>query len=168
MVFLSRARAPWSGGFFESLIGLTKRCLKKTIGKSKMSYDELITTVVEIEAVPNNMFHVTYASCEEISEPLTPSLLMMGRQLLVIPRLGPPSPENDPDFNGVNTPKTLHKQLIYLNAIIDRFLTRWRQEYLVALQDRHRHSTEVNESIHVCCMILIVLAHFGDWPLFKI
>ena len=66
--------APWSGGFFERLIGLTKRCLKKTIGKSKMSYDELITTVVEIEAVLNSR-PLTYVSCEEFSEPLTPSHL---------------------------------------------------------------------------------------------
>ena len=27
--------------------------------------------------------------------------------------------------------------------------TRWRQEYLVALQDRHRHSTNMNKSIHI-------------------
>ena len=66
--------APRSGGFFERLIGLTKRCLKKTIGKSKMSYDELITTVVEIEAVLNSR-PLTYVSCEEFSEPLTPSYL---------------------------------------------------------------------------------------------
>ena len=56
--------APWSGGFFERLIGLTKRCLKKTIGKSKMSYDELITTVVEIEAILNSR-PLTYVSCEK-------------------------------------------------------------------------------------------------------
>ena len=71
--------APWSGGFFERLIGLTKRCLKKTIGKSKISYDELVTTVAEIETILNSR-PLTYVSCEEIYEPLTPSHLMMGRR----------------------------------------------------------------------------------------
>ena len=32
--------APWYGGFWERLVGTVKRCLKKTIGKSKLSYDE--------------------------------------------------------------------------------------------------------------------------------
>ena len=113
-----------------------------------MSYDELITTVAELKAILNSR-PLTYVSCEEISESLTPSHLMMGRRLVVIPRLGRPSPENDLDFNGINTPKTLQKRLIYLNTIINQFWTTWRQEYLVALRDRHRHSTKVNKSIHI-------------------
>ena len=35
--------APWWGGIFERLIRSMKRCLKKMIGKSQLSYEELLT-----------------------------------------------------------------------------------------------------------------------------
>ena len=37
-------RAPWWGGFYERLIGMTKRCLKKTIGKASLNMIELKLT----------------------------------------------------------------------------------------------------------------------------
>ena len=42
------------GGFFECLVKRVKSCLKKTLGRSKLSFDELATILVEVEAVPNS------------------------------------------------------------------------------------------------------------------
>jgi len=39
---------------FERLIGYMKRCLRKVIGQAKLTYDELLTAVVEAEAVINS------------------------------------------------------------------------------------------------------------------
>jgi hypothetical protein len=47
-------KAPWWGGMFERLIGTTKQCLRKVIGQAKLSYVELLTSVVEAEAVINS------------------------------------------------------------------------------------------------------------------
>ena len=33
------AKAPWWGGFFERLVKQVKSCLKKTLGRSKLSFD---------------------------------------------------------------------------------------------------------------------------------
>ena len=44
-------RAPWWGGFNERLVGLVKRCLKKTIGKACLNIIELNTILIEVEAV---------------------------------------------------------------------------------------------------------------------
>ncbi len=41
-------RAPWWGGIFERMIKSAKRCLKKSVG---LPYDELLTLIVEVEAV---------------------------------------------------------------------------------------------------------------------
>ena len=41
-------RAPWFGGFWERLIGLTKKSLKKILGRSFVTVSELQTIVVEI------------------------------------------------------------------------------------------------------------------------
>ena len=34
-------KSPWWGGFYERLIGITKLCLKKCMGKSRLTYDEI-------------------------------------------------------------------------------------------------------------------------------
>ena len=47
-------RAPWYGGFWERLIGLTKLSLEKVLGKTNISLDELQTIIAEIEAVLND------------------------------------------------------------------------------------------------------------------
>ena len=47
-------RAPWWGGVFERMVGMTKRCLKKMVGRARLTYDELLTAVIEVEAVINS------------------------------------------------------------------------------------------------------------------
>ena len=47
-------RAPWLGGFWERLVRSVKRCLKKSVGRSLLTFEELCTLVVEIEATMNN------------------------------------------------------------------------------------------------------------------
>ena len=46
--FIPRA-APWYGGWWERLIGLTKTTLKKVLGRSQVSADVLRTVITEIE-----------------------------------------------------------------------------------------------------------------------
>ena len=43
-------KAPWWGGIFERLVRFVKRCLKKTIGGATLTYEELLTVVVEVES----------------------------------------------------------------------------------------------------------------------
>ncbi|KAK6191879.1 hypothetical protein SNE40_003459 [Patella caerulea] len=47
-------KAPWWGQYWERLVGSLKRCLKKTIGRSTLKFDELRTLLVEIETTLNN------------------------------------------------------------------------------------------------------------------
>ncbi|CAC5399320.1 unnamed protein product [Mytilus coruscus] len=46
--------APWMGGFYERLVGLVKRCLRKTLRKHSFSDVQLLTLLKEIEAVINS------------------------------------------------------------------------------------------------------------------
>ena len=39
-------RAPWWGGFFERMVQSVKRCLRKVLGNARLTYDELLTTLV--------------------------------------------------------------------------------------------------------------------------
>jgi len=47
------ALALWQGGFYERLVGMVKRSMKKTVGRKQYSLDQLITLLTEIEAVLN-------------------------------------------------------------------------------------------------------------------
>ncbi len=77
-------RAPWWGGFFERLVKFTKRCLRKVVGQAKLSYDELLTAITEVEAVINSR-PLSYISMDDLEEPLTPSHLLVGRRILSLP-----------------------------------------------------------------------------------
>ena len=46
-------KAPWWGGFWERLIRSVKRPLRKVVGRTNLTYDELQTLVVEIEGIVN-------------------------------------------------------------------------------------------------------------------
>jgi len=69
-------KAPWWGGMFERMVKSTKRCLRKAIGRAKLTYDELLTTLTEVQMILNS--RPLYISNDDIEEPLTPSHLILG------------------------------------------------------------------------------------------
>ena len=78
-------RAPWYGGFWERLVGLTKTAIKKVLGRRHVSLPTLETIVVEIEAILNDR-PLTYVSSELMDpDPLTPSHLLHGRRITCLP-----------------------------------------------------------------------------------
>ena len=48
------ALAPWQGGFYERLVGMTKRSLRKAVGRKSFTLEQLITLLAEVEAVLNS------------------------------------------------------------------------------------------------------------------
>ena len=46
--------APWMGGFYERLVGLVKRALRKTLGQNLLTLVQMQTLIKEIEAVLNS------------------------------------------------------------------------------------------------------------------
>ena len=68
--------SPLVGGFWERLIRSVKRSLRKSIGRSNLTYEQLSTLIVEVEAVINSR-PLTYIAddCDGISGCLSPSLV---------------------------------------------------------------------------------------------
>ena len=116
-------RLPGGGGIFERLIGLTKRCLRKVIGRAKFIHDELLTAVTEIEAILNSR-PLSYVSLEDIEEALTPSHLIIGRLLLNLPdEMCYRSSEEELSLEP--TAVILNRRMKYLHSTIDQFWERW-------------------------------------------
>ena len=99
---------------------MMKCCLKKTVGRAKLSYDELVTAVIKMEGVIYCR-PCTYVAADDFEQPLTPARLC-GRRLLNL--------SNGVYFQDVEdefevTSKHLTKRFVYLNQILNDFWRRW-------------------------------------------
>ena len=132
-------RTPWWGGFFERMVGTVKRCLRKVIGKAKLTEDELRTLILEVESIINAR-PLTYLYEELDSEPLTPSHLIFGRRLVTLPDNAKEININDASYS---------RRYKYLLKNLDHFWNRWRTEYLVNLREHNKLSGQGTAKIGV-------------------
>ena len=160
-------RAPWWGGVFERMIRMTKRCLKKIVGRARLTLDELITLITEVEGVINSR-PLSYVSCDDIEEPLTPAHLLCGRRLLNLPdSLCYTDPEEEYGLSREH----LARRLVHLNKLLSDFWTRWQTEYLMELRDSHRYvgKTSDKSSVSVGDVVLVYdTTPRGFWKLAKV
>lgn len=163
-------KTPWWGGVFERLIRSVKRCLRKVIGRAKLSYDELLTIVTEIEMIVNSR-PLTYVSSEDLSETITPSHLLIGRRLLSIPDNF--CLDTDDSDEGYETGRLiLTKRMKYIDNMLTQFWNHWRIEYLLELRDAHRYSMRSTDGVEIAIGDIVVIhsdeKHRGFWNLGKI
>ena len=86
-------KAPWWGGFYERLVKSLKSSLKKTIGRTKLTQDELVSVVAEAEMILNSRL-ISYVSSENVEEPLAPAHLIIGRRISALPEVDSPVDED--------------------------------------------------------------------------
>ena len=129
-------RAPWYGGFWERLIGLTKTTLKKVLGRTFISLIALQTIVVEVEAILNDR-PITYTSTDlNDPEPLCPSHLLYGRRIVSLPYPQVSAEDiTDPDYM---TAPIIREAFTHQSQILQHFQGRWKQEYLTALREFYK------------------------------
>ena len=123
-------KASWWGRLFERLVGMTKRCLKKIIGKAGLSYGELLTAVTEVEGILNSR-PLTYVQSDDIGEVLTPSHLLTGRKLVTLPEISELRIYDDEYYEQLDTREHFTKQELYLSRILKNFWKKWRKDYLI-------------------------------------
>ena len=134
--------ATWHGGFWERLIKTTKRCLKKTMGRYFLSFEEIRTMSVEIESTLNNRpITYVYDGDEGVSFPLTPSCLIYGRKRATA--------SNDSQFEIANTKQSLTQRAKHQNRVLRNFTALWRNEYLLKPRESSKSQTGGAETISV-------------------
>ena len=133
-------------------------CAIKTIGQAKLTHNELITAVVEIEAILNS-WPLSYMSSNDLEEFLTPSHQIVEWRLLSLPDTIRHVPDKDTEAH----PEVLTRRMKHFNYCLTRFWTYWRREYLTELREAHR-------SHHGCGNLSkvtqgdIVVIHSTDHP----
>ncbi|GFR31143.1 integrase catalytic domain-containing protein [Trichonephila clavata] len=111
-------QAPWWGGFWERLIGLMKRTLRKT----SLNQEEMYTVLCDCESLINSR-PLTYVTDDvEDLEPLTPAMFLQDIREVGVPEL------DRIDENKLN------KRLVYRNRIQTDLRKRFRVEYLGQLR----------------------------------
>ena len=129
-------RAPWYGGWWERLIGLTKMSLKKVLGRARVSLAVVQTLTVEVEAILNDRPLTHVSSDLEDAEPLTPAHLLHGHRITSLPHTVVEEQDlNDPTYGSVTDVSQRAKLQAFL---LNQFQARWRHEYLTSLREYHR------------------------------
>ena len=128
------AHAPWQGGSYERLIGLTKRSIRKALGKLRVSREQLVTLIQEVEAILNNRPLVYIDEDINSEEILTPSHFMNINRKAGIPDIEIEDDDYLPlDFSSTKLLGIWKKGQAHLN----RFWNIWQSEYLQFLRERH-------------------------------
>ena len=110
--------APWWGGFWERMVGITKKCLKITLHQCHLSFDELAVTLYEL-AFHLNLRPLTVSD----NEPLTPAHLLFGVSSIlgIVSRSGVDEDRVDRAWR--------HRR-----RVGDNLLRRWTREYVTTLR----------------------------------
>jgi hypothetical protein len=115
--------SPWWGGFYERLVRTVKYCLKKTLGKAFVTFEELQTILCDIEVAVNNR-PLAYVSEDDLDEALTPFHLMHGRSNSTGKQLKPVDCVLISSLNGCK------RRLHHLRKVLQDCWNRFRTDYL--------------------------------------
>ncbi|XP_070567289.1 uncharacterized protein [Ptychodera flava] len=138
--------APWMGGFYERLVGVVKKCLRKAIGKVCFTYDQLQTVLAEVEAVVNSRPLVYVGDDINSSITLTPSHFLTLNPSTGIP--GTETEDVDPEYlPRMSTSAKLLQTWKKGQSHLNRFWQIWRDDYLLTLRERFqtRHKGPRNQ-----------------------
>ena len=122
------------GGFYERLVGLVKRSLRKAIGRKLLTNDQLLTVLKETEAVVNSRPLVYIGDDINSSVTITP-----GNFLCLNQHTGIPETEiaADPSYKPSESSAERLLQLWQKGQrLLDTFWKVWRDDYLLSLRER--------------------------------
>lgn len=124
-------QAPNFGGLWEAGVRCAKNHLRKVIGDSTLTYEELSTVLTQVEACLNSRPLSVLSDDPNDPLPLTPGHFLVGEPLLNVV---------DQDYSTVNVTGLDRWKLV--QKMVNDFWKRWSKEYLVNLNQRYKWSTK--------------------------
>lgn len=149
--------APSFGGIWEAGVKSVKHHLRRVIGMSLLTFEELYTSLTQIEAILNSRPISPLSDDADDYQALTPGHFLIGEPMNTVP---------DPT---VNTPISPLRRWQLLQAITQHFWQRWRHEYISTLQQRFKWTSRC-ENIQLGTLALIVdeLLPPAKWSLARV
>ncbi|XP_059061146.1 uncharacterized protein LOC131854043 [Achroia grisella] len=127
-------QAPNFGGLWEAGVRSTKGHLKRVIGETTLTYEELSTVLTQIEACLNSRPLSQLSDSPDDPLPLTPGHFLVGEPLTLIP---------DEDYSKKHVTGLQRWKLI--QKMLNDFWKRWSDEYLVTLNQRFKWTMKRSE-----------------------
>ncbi|XP_062540876.1 uncharacterized protein LOC134208930 [Armigeres subalbatus] len=127
-------RSPHFGGIWEAGVKSVKHHLKRVVGETKLTFEEMTTFLAQCEAILNSRPLIPVSDDPNDIEVLTPSHFLIGRSALSIP---------EPSYEDVKVGRLGRWQHIQLMK--QHFWKRWSAEYLHYLQSRPKWNSEVSK-----------------------
>lgn len=150
-------RSPHFGSIWEAGVKQVKHHLKRTVGERRLSYEELYTTLTQIEAVLNSRPLVPSSNDPSDYTAITPAHFLIGREMQTVP---------EGDYTQLKENRLSRWQLV--QTMLQHFWKRWTAEYLPELQNRSKWlKTKV---IEVGSLVMLVDSNAPplQWPLGRI
>ena len=121
----------WIGSAWERLIRTMKNCLYKVVGRAKLTYYELLTSLSSIQLAMNSR-PLTYRSSSDNLEFITPNsfLKFHGNSSIIL---------RDDCNVWVDEAETLENTLAIQEENLDKFKRLWYSEYLLSLREHSRN-----------------------------
>lgn len=136
-------RAPHFGGIWEAAVNVAKGHLYRSLSGAKLTFEELSTALVEIEAIMNSRPITPMSSDPSDLEAITPAHLLIGSSLKTIPE---PTVEV-PDISFIQRWRRI-------NAVKTHFWQRWSTEYVHELQGRAKW-TSSSPNVKIGSLVIV-------------
>lgn len=150
--------APHVGGLWEAGIKSVKHHLRRIVGQTKLTFEEMATTLAEIEACLNSRPLCAQSDDPDDISALTPGHFLVGDSLMVLP---------EPNVTSVPVNRLTRWQLT--KQLSQHFWYRWRMEYLSTLQQRPKwFRPRVNVEVGQLALIKDERFPPGKWPLARV
>ncbi|XP_036322129.1 uncharacterized protein LOC118736136 [Rhagoletis pomonella] len=127
---LAELKAPHFGGIWEAAVKSAKGHLNRSIRNARLSFEELTTVLVEIEAVMNSRPIAPLSSDPNDYEALTPGHFIIGSVLKALPE------------RQLSTNISSLQRWNQIAGIKEAFWNRWSHEYINELQARSKWFAE--------------------------
>lgn len=118
-------KAPHQGGLWEAGVKSMKTHLRKTMNESYLTYEEMTTLLIQIEAILNSRPLFEQSNDPTDYEALSPAHFLIGREMTAIA---------EPLYDGLKENALSRYQLVQKRK--QSFWKRWSSEYITGLQGR--------------------------------
>ncbi|XP_011311720.1 uncharacterized protein [Fopius arisanus] len=154
----SPPRAPHFGGKWEAAVKSAKHHLKRVLGPSTLTYDELNSVVIQIEACLNSRPITPMSDDPEDLQALTPGHFLIGEPLQLIP---------EPSYINKNPNRLQRWNLV--TQKVQQFWSRWARECLQRYQAIYKWNQR-ERNIKVGDMVLMIDQDLppSKWPIARV